>query len=325
VKKITLQTRSEVHHANWLELFYDLIYVIVITRLTHMIIVGHDGHVTLNDYIAYFVLFVPVWWAWTGHTMLENRFGNDDMANRVMTLMQMFALVLLAVFAADGVGKGAVGFALSYAFVRFMLVAMYARVHLGNARVRPITGRFMAGFGIGALLWAISVFFEPKIMFALWGLGLTIDFLTPILSRTLLTQASVHRSHLPERTGLLFIIVLGESLLVLVNTIGDAGLDAAILMRLMLAFALIATVWWSYFEIMERAVMGKLSGAAQLHIYGHLPIYIGLGLLAAFCHRLLNTPGEISGYILLLIASLALVFIPLLAIRFVSNRNSGMA
>ncbi len=320
MKKVALKTQAREHHANWLELFYDLIYVIVITRLTHTIIVGHDGHVLPGDYVAYFALFVPVWWAWTGHTMLENRFGNDDLIDRVMTLVQMFGLILLAVFAADGVGKGAIGFALAYTFVRFMLIAMYVRVYISNAELRPVTGRFIAGFTLGATLWAVSVFFEPKIMFSLWALGLAVDFLTPILSRKLLSRVSVHGSHLPERTGLLFIIVLGESLLVLVNGIENATLGTDILVRLLLAFVLVASVWWVYFDTMEHALMGKLAGAAQAHIYGHLPIYTGLGVLAAFCHRLLRDPAIITqGSAQLLMASLALIFIPLFVIRRVST------
>jgi low temperature requirement protein LtrA len=325
LKKINLKTKIREHHANWLELFYDLIYVIVITRLTHIIIVGHDNHVSINDYIAYFALFVPVWWAWTGNTMFENRFGSNDAVNRIMTLVQMFALILLAVYAADGVGDGAMGFALSYAFIRFMLVVMYGRVHLSNPDLRHITWRFIVGFGLGASLWALSVLFEPKVMFALWALGLGIDFLTPILSRSLLYKVSVHRSHLPERSGLLFIIVLGEALLVLVNGIDATSLSAALLLRLFLAFTLVSAVWWAYFEIVERTLMGKLSGAAQMHIYGHLPIYVGLGLLAAFCHQLLGMSGPKLAPALLLGASLILIFLPLLAIRTVADAQAKAA
>ncbi|MBL4626747.1 MAG: low temperature requirement protein A [Roseicyclus sp.] len=215
-KQIGLKGNDVARHANWLELFYDLIYVIVIARLTHMIIGGYDTAIGFTEYFTYAVLFVPVWWTWTGHTLFLNRFGRDTHLERLLTFVQMFGLILLAVFVLDGLkgggglAGGASAFALAYAFVRFTLIAMYIMAHIQNPQYRPLTLRLILGFSTGAALWAVSVFFPPNIMFALWGLGLAIDLLTPIFARNCLTKMPVHRSHLPERTGLLFIIVLGS-------------------------------------------------------------------------------------------------------------------
>ncbi len=321
-KQTTLKGNDVARHANWLELFYDLIYVIVIARLTHMIIGGYGTAIGFSEYFTYVVLFVPVWWTWTGHTLFLNRFGRDTKIERLLTFTQMFGLVLLAVFVVDGLsvqdnlGGGAKAFALAYAFVRFALVAMYIMAHKQNPEYRPLTKRLIFGFGLGATLWAGSIFFDPNIMFMLWVLGLGIDLLTPLFARGCLKKMPVHRSHLPERTGLLFIIVLGESLLVLVDSIKDVSLGADMILRLLLAFSLIVMVWWRYFDDIETALMGKLQGAAQLHIYGHLPIYLGVGLLAAFCYKILDGQIGTGSAGILLAVSLALIFLPLRALQF---------
>lgn len=316
MQPVALKTHVQDHRVNWLELFYDLIYVIVIARLTHMIIGSHGHAVALQDYVAYGLLFIPVWWAWTGYTMLTNRYGGDTTLERILTLAQMFGVIVLAVFVTEALGASAKAFALAYAFIRLMLILMYVLVHFSNSEHHPVTKRFISGFTVGACFWAASVFFVPEIMYIMWAIGLAIDMLTPVFSRHCLAKVSVHRSHLPERTGLLFIIVLGESLLALVNSLDGVTFDAELVFRLLLAFTLVSIVWWRYFEDMEHVLMGKLQGAAQLHIYGHLPIYIGLGLLAAFCHMLLDSHANVYHAGILFVTSLALIFIPLWALKW---------
>jgi len=95
VKRIGLNT-TKGRHVDWLELFYDLIYVVVIARLAHIVLEGHDGQIGPHEYLVFFTLFVPVWWSWIGHTMFENRFGTYDATDRLLALLQMFFAVMLA-------------------------------------------------------------------------------------------------------------------------------------------------------------------------------------------------------------------------------------
>jgi low temperature requirement protein LtrA len=62
-------------------------------------------------------------------------------------------------------------------------------------------------------VWIISAFIPPPFRFVLWGIGLAIDFGTPIIAGKLHSQFAPHISHLPEHMGLFTIIVLGESIL----------------------------------------------------------------------------------------------------------------
>jgi low temperature requirement protein LtrA len=54
-------------HATWLELFYDLVFVVVIFQLAHNL----EEDFSLNGFLGFLALFVPVWWSWTG----AGRFG----------------------------------------------------------------------------------------------------------------------------------------------------------------------------------------------------------------------------------------------------------
>lgn len=277
----TLKTGHFTRHATWLELFYDLVYVVVIARLAHLITHPHGHHITLHQYAEFAVLFVPVWWAWTGHTMFQNRFDPDDALHRVLTLLQMLAACFMAVFITRAFGENANAFALSYAAIRILLIVMYCRVHRSNDETADVTRLFITGFSCGVLLWLSSVFVPAPWKFWLWGAGLLIDMVTPWIGRVRLAKASVHAEHLPERLGLLSIIVLGESIVGIIGGIESSGITYETLLAMAFGFLLLGAIWWLYFHSLEVSLMNAEYTNGQLAIYGHLPVYIGLVTIAA--------------------------------------------
>ncbi|MCY7273142.1 MAG: low temperature requirement protein A [Phormidesmis sp. CAN_BIN44] len=50
---------EESNHASWLELFFDLVFVVVISELSHTL----EQHLSWSGFIQFVVLFVPYWWA----------------------------------------------------------------------------------------------------------------------------------------------------------------------------------------------------------------------------------------------------------------------
>ena len=72
-------------------------------------------------------------------------------------------------------------------------------------------------FGIAATFWLVSAFVPVPFRFVLWAIGLGIDFATPIFPGQLHAVLAPHSAHLPERFGLFTLIVLGESIVAVVN------------------------------------------------------------------------------------------------------------
>ena len=140
-------------HATWLELFYDLVFVAAVSQLAHSL--GYDY--SWVGMFRFTFLFIPVWWAWVGHTMYLTRFDTEDMGHRLLIMAQMAAVASLAVHVPAALGATSAGFALSYAAVRFILVADYLRAGRHIPAIRPLTNRYAAGFGAAASLWALSV------------------------------------------------------------------------------------------------------------------------------------------------------------------------
>lgn len=266
--------------ATWLELFYDLVYVVVIAALAHELL----AHPTAQGVARFAALFVPVWWSWVGVTLYNDRFDTDDAGTRLITFLQMLGAAALAV----GVHTAFTGpgFALAYVFVRLLLVAQYARVARHAPLARPLALRYATGFTLAASLWLVSVFVPPEARIALWVVAMVIDVGTPLTARALQAKLPLSTSHLPERMGLFTIIVLGEAVAAVVRGIGrlDAGAFAGATLGLSIGFC----VWWIYFDNLDEHVVRRTRVAGQVWFYAHLPLAMGIAASAVGVEALIH-------------------------------------
>jgi low temperature requirement protein LtrA len=87
------QDLEEERRATWLELFYDLVFVVAIAEVAHKL----HGEVSLLGFVSFVALFVPIWLCWLGATFYATRFDTDDLGHRLLTLLQMALIAALAV------------------------------------------------------------------------------------------------------------------------------------------------------------------------------------------------------------------------------------
>ena len=291
--------RSRVHgdetrHASWLELFFDLIYVVAVTqgsrRLTHGI--------TFTGLMSFTALFLPIWWSWIGTTFYATRFvAADDLIYRLLTIIQMCAVAALAINVRDGFGATATGFALSYAAVRAVLVIQYLRAGRSIPEARPLTGRFARGFGLAAALWVVSVFLPSPARFLLCGIGLAVDLGTPLFASRLHTDIAPDDAHLPERFGQFTLIVLGEGVATVVLGISQQALTRAAAISAVCALIIAFCLAWLYFENLDGSAIQAAEeeghiATYEVWLYGHFPLAAALTAMAPSAqYIILNPPG----------------------------------
>lgn len=273
-------------HATWLELFYDLAFVAVLGRISHALAAAHDPEV----YARFFLLIIPVWWAWVGQTFYLSRFDSDDLTHRLSSFLQIAIVAVMALSIDKAIQGDTTLFIGAYIALRTVLVAqyLYAGFHLPQARL--LTKTYSAGFLIAIAFWVISAFVPPPYRYVFWAIGIAIDFLTPNLCKQLNIKFPPHPEHVPERFGLFTIIVLGEAIIADVNSLSDqtvtpAGWFLGIL-GLLMAFCL----WWIYFEGVKGAnarfpKSDKDITKYRVWLYGHLPLHAGILLSALFVER----------------------------------------
>ncbi|GAB1540284.1 hypothetical protein NUACC21_29530 [Scytonema sp. NUACC21] len=62
---------QEERYATWLELFYDLIFVVAIAQLTQKLY----EDISLPSFVNFVILFLPIWLSWLGTMLYATRFA----------------------------------------------------------------------------------------------------------------------------------------------------------------------------------------------------------------------------------------------------------
>ena len=255
-------------------------------------------------------LFMPVAWVWAGHTVYAARFDTDDLVYRLLTLLQMFAVMGMAVevaHAAHGEGRG---FGISYLGARIILLLLLARAFYHVPEAHFFNRVYLIGFGIGAGLWALSLPLPQDRQWILWILSLSVELPIPWyvwFKKQPLSDISA--SHIPERLGLFTIIVLGESVVAPVRGLTEQRWQVESVATAALGFLVAICVWWIYFRHLERAVGRFRLGSGQPYIYSHIPFWIGIILMSVgTLHAIMESHASrlSAGTLMLLLAGLAL-------------------
>ncbi|MFL6475067.1 MAG: low temperature requirement protein A [Nitrososphaera sp.] len=264
-------------HFTWLDAFYDLIVAIIVFELSREL----NEDVSVFGFLSFVALSVPAVWSWVGVTFYSTRFATDDLAHRLLMLLQIAATAFMAVSVHDGLGENSRWFALSYAIMRVILVIEYLRTRRHVPDARELTTRYSIGYSIAAAIWFVSVFVPLPFRLFLWILGMAIDIGTPLLlPRRLSVQFPPNVHHLPERLGFLTIIVLGISILGVVNGIAAHNWTVPSIISAGLGLGIAFSLWWIYFDTVDGSEIRALRENKQIGIYLtwlyiHFPLIIG--------------------------------------------------
>ena len=291
----TTNNDEKERHATWLELFFDLVFVVIISQLSHFLL--HE--VSLLRFGEFLFLFIPVWWAWIGVTFYSTRFYSDDIGHRLLLLLQMGGAGAMAVNISEAFNNTFSGFAISYAFMRFILIVEYIRVYKSSKikisiSPKPLLKRYIFGFSIAALIWFVSAFVTiSDIRIGLWLIGIIIDFATPITAGKLHSQFAPNISHLPERMGLFTLIVLGESIVSIVIGMTDQQWNLYSVIVSSLGLCISFSLWWLYFDSSGRLPIQILIEKSNVAIYTiwlyiHFPLVVGITTVGVGVRHLIS-------------------------------------
>lgn len=276
----TLRTveESEDRHATWLELFFDLVFVVAVAGAAHLLEVDQSA----GGILRFAGLFVPVYVAWQGFSIYADRFDTDDLLFRLALLSGMLAIAALAVQLEEVAhGERTAGFALAYVALRSIMLALYARAWRAVLAARPLIARYGPGYSLSVAIWLASLAVDNPARYVFWAVALALDLSVPPLSIRLIRRVPVHGGHVVERWALFTLIVLGES--VVVVALGAAGsdwqLDSAA--AGVLGFAAVAGVWWLYFDGLDRVEIRRRAPAILTYSLAHLPLLMGLAAMGA--------------------------------------------
>ncbi len=277
--------RIEGREVSFLELFYDLVYVVVVSQASHHLAVD----VSWSAAGQFAVVFGLVWIAWINGASYHDLHGRSDGRTRTYVFAQMGLLVVLAVFTTEAPDADGAPFAVAYAAYLALLAWLWWTVRRqDDADTRPLTTPYIAGVVGSAILMGASVPLPAAARMWVWG-ALVLGWLVGLAvidwrhSATRDTSANVTESMI-ERVDLFTIIVLGEVVVGVVNGLAGAGRTTGTIVTGVLGLGIGFAYWWSYFDFVGARRVRTERGALSRWLLGHFPVALSIaatgGILA---------------------------------------------
>jgi len=262
---------------SFLELFSDLVYVVVISQAAHEL----SESVSLRAYLEFVIVFGVIWVAWANGTLYYELHGREDGRTRTYVFIQMAILALLAVFTGKAASDTGTAFAVVLiAFLVVMTWLWYTVRRQDRPEYMAITARYLTAMLVSILVIAVSAVLPTDARLVVWA-AFSAGWLALMLafgwnSRRGPTEGIVPTDAMVERFDLLIIIVLGEVVLGVVNGVAGAEQDLVTLatgfVGLMVGFGL----WWIFFDVGGRRLPRSDGLAINLWMEAHLPIAIAI-------------------------------------------------
>jgi low temperature requirement protein LtrA len=266
--------------ATWLELFFDLAFVLVVAELA----AGLRNDLTIQGVLVFAGLFTSVWWAWAGFTFYANRFDTDDIVYRLAKLTAMLAVAGLAASASDATGDLAAQFALCQAALRIVLVYLYLRAYRHVVQARTLIAVYVVAEGLAGALWLAGAVAPAPARYLCWAAAVAAEAAAPVMATLRSAGLPLHFEHLPERFGLFVILVLGESIAAIAVGVHETHWGPATVTVAILGFIVAVSLWWTYFDLAGAGATHTLADRGghrstllhDIYAYGHWPIALGL-------------------------------------------------
>ena len=210
-----------------LELFFDLAFVFALTQLSRTLI----DNLTWSGAYQTLVLLLAVLWVWTLTAWVTDRLDPEHPAVQAVVLATMVGGLVMGAALAESFGRHGLVFA-AVATVIHLGVMLFLILALSGPERR--TGqRLLFWAAATAGLWLSGGIVGGTARAALWGAAAAVDYIafalrfpTPGLGRVVVEDWPLVAEHLADRHRQLFIIALGELILVAGLTFSQGDLDA---------------------------------------------------------------------------------------------------
>ena len=266
---------------SWLELFYDLIYVIAISRITHHLAM----HISFEGFLQYACLFFLIFWGWLNGSLYYDIHGSEGLRTRLMTLWQVMIIAALAVTIDQPSPTAYVNTTIVFMIMQLYITYLWWSVGLYDRSHRRYNRPYTILFLLALALMVLSLFVPRPWVKLIAIIVIVCNYTPPFIAHRLLRKSSLNlslSSSMAERLGLFTIIVFGEVVLGVVNGISKVNdLNFSTWLNFALALSIVFALWWIFFAMTSnRNAKTGFVNATLLELLC-IPTLMSLGLIAA--------------------------------------------
>lgn len=269
------------------ELFYDLVFVFAISKVTALIHHLHNGILTWNSLLDFFMSVLLLTDSWMIQTVYTNRYGKNSLFNMVIMFIKMGLLLFISNLIKDDWQQyfhyvcWAIGTLTLTLFFQYLVE--FFKKSTDNVHRESIKG-FLWITGLRSLEIYLAALLPIYIGVYILYASILLTFITPITSISKDDHFQIVLPHLIERISLLVIITFGEMIMELANffTIENFSIYSV------LYFIIMISLFLFYFGQFDHAIDEESNQKGLFLIYSHYPIFIGLMMMTVSMSFLLN-------------------------------------
>jgi low temperature requirement protein LtrA len=276
---------------DFVELFFDLVFVFAVTQLSHSLI----EHWSVTGALQTALLSVAVWWVWIYTAWVTNWLDPTKVPVRLALVALMLPGLILSSSIPKAFETRGLAFGASYVTMQVGRTLFFIWAVKAHPLMERNFQRILAWLVLSGLFWLGGAFAENSLTrLWLWVVALSVEFVSPAIGfwvpgmgRSTTSDWDVDGGHMAERCGLFVIIALGESLLVTGATFAGMSWTMASVSALVVSYLSSLAMFWMYFdtsaELGNRAITGSVDPgriARLVYTYIHLPLVAGIIMAA---------------------------------------------
>ena len=272
---------------NYSELFYDLVFVFAISKATALIHHLHNGILTWNSFLDFFMSVLLLINVWMIQTVYTNRYGKNSLFNMVIMFINMGLLLFISNMIGHDWQLYFHSFCWAVGTLTLTLFFQYL-VKFFRKSTHPVNRESIKGFlwitGLRSLGVYLAALLPINIGVYIFIASILLTFIMPIIAVSKDDHFQVNLPHLIERISLLVIITFGEMIMGIANFFTPENFS----IYSILYFIIMLSLFMFYFAQFYHAIDESSNQNGLFLIYSHYPILIGLIMITVSMSFLLS-------------------------------------
>lgn len=291
-----------------IELFYDLIFVYMISCATELLHHLHHGIISVNSIVIFALVIIVFINSWMVQTVFTNRYGESSWIDIIFYFLSMMVLLYMTnAFEETNINHLGIFF-IAAGLLSLLLMLQYLVVFIKsiNDNDKRISKIFVFILAFRAITLLIGGLINNNVGSLIAVIGVIISWLLPGFTGKYTKQHPIIFSHLLERLTLLIIITFGETII----GIADYFKPVTFSIVSVIVFLIVASLFFSYIVEFDHLIEENQEGATgNWLIYLHYFILFGLSLVTVAFKYLNENSSNYNFSIACLYLGILLVYV----------------
>ncbi|GEP18864.1 low temperature requirement protein A [Pediococcus argentinicus] len=320
-----ISARSKDRKISWLEVFSDLIYVIIFHSLT----VGLMRETSILNTGKFLLLYLLIYWTWSEFNFYFDSHGDTSLRTTTLSVLQMAAIALATVYIPAFYESHFTSFILAFALNQLMITYLW----WGSGHFDPQHYQYAHDhnrqywIALGLELVAVVVP-NQQIQILLLILAIVLNYSAGWFARKA-AKAEFEQRHLEftispalsERYSQLMMIVMGESLAGLIDSMSEVNKTWETLLLFFVSAFLTLLIYLLFYINFDHLIPKNGYGWMYLYRESFIVIILNAVLEILFIHQMLFDPSKTTQLMLAITTVIMVLIMVLLPIWMGAGRK----